>query len=412
MKKFLISLGCLTAGVIPAIAETTVSLQPESCSIGGEIGVVRPFVAPLTEVGFSFDDCITLLENAKVQVKCEGETVAIPAGLEVSNYSSGKYTQGTLIVYFDEQLLPKGKTYTLSVATGSVALEKDASVVNTAFEQSFIIPEDLGAARMDAENGCVIVSASSSVYELLPGCEWGFEVLPADNAHYVLYREGVQIREIPADVSSDWDLGSCHPEPEEKIYFEDGVHYTLVLPAGSVRAWGRSDIVNQEEVLEFIGGYTEPIPSIDYVWCSLFTNHSNVLNVVSFTYNRPVRLADNAVMQLWYADDSEMIMEVPLMYVEPEETTEWLIAGDFGGYTMTSEKGYTIVIPEGTIMAADGAVNKRTNVNVNASTGIEDTLLKPETTPAQIYDLNGRKIHTPEAGQIYIVNGKKVVIKK
>ena len=42
---------------------------------------------------------------------------------------------------------------------------------------------------------------------------------------------------------------------KEEIRFEKGVNYKLVLPAGSVHARFRDDIVNEKAVFNFVGGY-------------------------------------------------------------------------------------------------------------------------------------------------------------
>ena len=80
---------------------------------------------------------------------------------------------------------------------------------------------------------------------------------------------------------------------------------------------------------------------------------------------------------------------------------------------MDSDKGYSIVIPEGAVIALDGnpVVNKRYVIDVNSSTGVENALINENDTPKQLYDLTGRKVYTPAPGQIYIMNGKKILIK-
>lgn len=218
------------------------------------------------------------------------------------------------------------------------------------------------------------------------------------------------MREIPARVTWDWDLGQAYPDVQEKMNFEQGVHYTLTLPAGSVHAMYRDDIVNEEVSFNFIGGYTEPIEPLTYVWCSLYTDHSSVLNEVTFQYNRPVKLGDNPVVQLWY-DDTELLKEVPAE-IEADASC-WLLKADFGGFEMTGENGYSLVIPEGTVIAENGdpVVNPRNTMAVNGSSGINNIKIGEEATDHKIYDLNGRIISNPTVGQIYIINGQKVISK-
>ena len=96
---------------------------------------------------------------------------------------------------------------------------------------------------------------------------------------------------------------------DEELRFEKGVSYSLVLPAGSAHAMYRDDIVNEEAVFNFTGGYEETVSPLNYVWCSLYTNHSDVLDIVSFTYDRPVRVAEGAKLQLWENDGEKLVKE-------------------------------------------------------------------------------------------------------
>lgn len=401
MKKLLLSLGCLFVGILPMMAEVSASLQPESCTIGN-----RPFTSPLSEVAFYFDGAIQLLNGASAKILCDGEPVATASKIEASNHTY-KRTQGALTISFDGQMLPIGKSYQLVVAPSSIAAENDAAVTNTEIVQSFDVPANLGEARVDAKDGSIISTASESIYENLPACYWGIETEPAGTPSYILYREGVAVREIPARVTWDWDLGQAYPDVQEKMNFEQGVHYTLTLPAGSVHAMYRDDIVNEEVSFNFVGGYTEPIEPLTYVWCSLFTDHSNVLNEVTFQYNRPVKLGDNPVVQLW-CDDTELLKEVPAE-IEADANC-WLLKADFGGFEMTGEKGYSLVIPEGTVIAENGdpVVNPRNTMAVNGCSGIE-SIQADNSEDSILYDLSGRKVITAEPGKIYIQNGRKVI---
>lgn len=404
MKKLLLSIGCLCIGILPMIAEVSASLQPESCTIGN-----RPFTSPLSEAAFYFDGGIQLLNEASAKILCDGETVATASKIEVSNYTYRR-TQGMLTISFDEQLLPLGKSYQLVVPLSSIAAENDASVVNSEIVQRFEVPANLGEARVDAKEGCIISTASESIYENLPTCYWSIETEPVGTPTYTLYREGVAVREIPAHVTWDWDLGQSYPAVQEKMNFEQGVHYTLTLPAGSAHAIYRDDIVNEDVSFNFIGGYTELIEPLTYVWCSLYTDHSNFLNEVTFRYDRPVKLCENPVVQLWY-DDVELLKEVA---AEIEtDTNRWLLKADFGGFEMTGEKGYSLVIPEGTVIAENGdpVVNPRNSLVVSDSSGISDIQMCSEDTSPIIYDVNGRRISNPAPGQIYIIKGQKWIAK-
>lgn len=401
MKNLLLALVSIVSCVLPMTAASP--LLPESCTAGD-----RPFTRPLDEIGFYFDGGIKLLDGAKAIVICDGETVATATRMEVSNYTSSKRTQGALAIFFDGQMLPKGKEYTLRVAAASIASETDGTK-NTEFTQSFSVPENLGPAHFDVEDGVTIAKTSRYGGGLYP-CYWGIETEAAGEPSFILYREGVAVREFPAYVTWDWDLGQAYPEIEEEMCFEKGVHYSIVLPAGSAHAMYRDDIVNDEVVFNFIGGYEETVPPLNYVWCSLFTDHSDVLNIVTFTYDRPVRVAEGAKLQLWETVNNTLVKEADA-YLDTQVNC-WAVSAAFGGFQMQPETGYTFVIPEGAVIAEDGnpVVNPRHAIVLNGSSGIENISIENKDCDASIYDLFGRKVHVPQPGTIYIQSGKKILI--
>ncbi len=173
----------------------------------------------------------------------------------------------------------------------------------------------------------------------------------------------------------------------------------------------RDDIVNEEVVLNFIGGYEETVPPLNYVWCSLFTDHSDVLNIVTFTYGRPVRVAEGAKLQLWEIENNTLASEADA-YLDIQANC-WNVCADFGGFQMQPEKGYTFVIPEGAVIAENGdpVVNPRHAIALNGSSGIENISIEDKDCDAPVYDLFGRKVYVPQPGTIYIKSGKKVLIK-
>lgn len=402
MKNLLLALASIVSCVLPMTAASP--LLPESCTDGD-----RLFTRPLDEIGFYFDGGIKLLDGAKAVVMCNGETVATASRMEVSNYTSSKRTQGALAIFFDDQILPKGKEYTLQVAAASIASETDGTK-NTEFTQSFSVPENLGPAHFHVEDGVTIAMTSRYGGGLYP-CYWGIETEAAGEPYFILYREGVAVREFPAYVTWDWDLGQAYPKVEEEMCFEKGVHYSLILPAGSAHAMYRDDIVNEEVVLNFIGGYEKTVPPLNYVWCNLFTDHSDVLNIVTFTYDRPVRVADDAKLQLWEIGNNTLVSEADA-YLDIQANC-WNVCADFGGFQMQPEKGYTFVIPEGAVIAENGdpVVNPRHAIALNGSSGIENISAENKDCDAPVYDLFGRKVNVLQPGTIYIKSGKKVLIK-
>lgn len=399
MKKLFLFLGIVVFGVLPSLAGQPV---PESCTVGN-----RLFTCPLEEIGFYFDGGIKLLEGASATVKCQGEIVATAVGMEVSNYTYRR-TQGSLAIYFDYQLLPKGKDYTVTVAPGSIASETDGTP-NAEFSRNFTVPENLGPGRFDAEDGTVITRTSH--FDGLPWCYWGIETEPAGEPVFILYRENTRVREFAASIGWDWDLGQAHAEINDELRFEKGVHYSLVLPAGSAHAIYRDDIVNEEMTFYFIGGYEEPVAPLNYVWCSLFTDHSDVLDVVSFTYDRPVRLADGAKLLLRESETGFIVKEA-YAYLE-SQTDSWIVSADFGGFQMIPETGYTLVIPEGVVIAESGdpVVNAHSALHLNGTSGLTDLTVKETRADNTFYNLSGHEIKNPVPGRIYITKGRQFTVR-
>lgn len=404
MKKPVLTFILILSGLTSVMASEPNALIPESCNVGN-----RPFTAPLSGIGFNFDGGISLLDGASARVECDGKTVATATNIEVSNYRGPKRTQGTLILTFDEQNLPKGKSYTVCVAPGSICQEDNSEIQNQTITQGFYVPENLGEVRIDLKDGAVISTVSESGLHGFPAIYWGIETEPVGNPYFILYREGVPVRQLPAYITWDWDLGQAYAEVSGTMNFEQGVRFTLTLPAGSAHAMLRDDIVNEEVSFHFTGGYTGPIQTLTYSWCSLFTDHSNVLNEVTFSYQRPIRLAEGAVIQLWYADASELIMEAPA-YINTDINC-FAVSADFGDYEMTSERGYMLVIPDGTVIADSGdpVMNHRCSIPLADVSGIH--AVEETEDSATVYDLNGHKVTSPAIGGIYVRDGKTFIYK-
>jgi len=395
----------ITAGMRATEIEAT--LRPSSTSPSAE----RPFVSPLEEVGFVFNRfCIKLFDNASVTIKCDGEVVATAVSLDIDNYDGELGKQGTLIAKFDKQNLPKGKTYTICLSKGSVGWVEcynNIQIVNMEYSYDVTVPDNLGTPE-------TYIKDDSSVFDsddLASVLYYRYEIAPVGTPNFLFYKNGEFVDEIPADVSWDWDLGQVRPQFPEKTDFEFGVRYSLVLPAGSVSALRRDDIVNEEYALNFVGCYKEPDAPFSYIWCSLFTDHSDVLNVVGFTYDSPVGVSEGAMIEL-YEGDCETLVKAAPAYLETGVNC-WLVCCDFGGFKMTSEKGYTIVIPDGAVYLQEfpDIMGTGGQVKVPGNAGITDMTVQG-MDDALIYDMMGRVVDNPIPGSLYIKNGKKFIYKQ
>jgi hypothetical protein len=337
-------------------------LVPEQCTIGD-----RMVCYPIEDIGFTFDGSIAITENTIATLFSDGQPIETGV-LSCSNYIGEKRTQGTAIITFESPLLlPKGKTYQLVVPEGVIFREGKPDISNDKLEVEFSVPATLGPATPTVEEGAVVEREDRI------GFYFGFETAPVEGGKAILLREGIPVREYDCDVSWDWNLGYAGIDFGENINFENGVKFSVQLPAGSVSALYRQDIVNEEAAVSFIGGYTEPVKPIQYIWCSLYDHHpTDVLDEVKFFYDNPIALSANPIVQLVILEDNLIVKEViPSI---SEENGEWVLIADFDNTPLIPEKGYTIIIPEGTLVTKDGDViiNQRNAIAIESNSSIDN----------------------------------------
>lgn len=366
---------------------------------------VRKAYYPIWDARFQFGQHVSLGSNTVATVLHEGEVIAYGT-VSVSNYTGG--VSGEIIGFADVTfetplVLPKGESYTMVVEKDAVTAVDDPRITNDEIRYDFEIPSDIGPARFD--NGQTISTAKSLWFY------WSTETEPLGEPYALLYREGKLVREYPLHVSWDWDLGQAYVDLGGDTHFEKGVQFSVVIPEGLICAWQREDITNNRVEVSFIGAYEEPLPSLHYYWCSLYDNHPDgVIGEVSFFYDREIVLSLDPVLQL-VEDDSEVVMEAVPTLVEKDG--EWILTADFNNYPMKPSVGYSIVIPEGTVIAGSGdpVFNSRSTVILNGGSGIDEVRTGDDDSDAPLYDLFGRKVVDPQPGTICIQSGKKILIK-
>lgn len=403
--KFFITVVCTLFG-LQAIA---VENAPIMWSVSYTVKKDMPFLYPLEEIGVKFDRAIKLMDavDDPITVKCNGVVVAETTSLEIINIESDRSVEGILTVHFDKQNLPKGATYDLCIPAGVVGSSETiegTQLVNAASSAQFSVPESLGAT-FGPEDGLHIPDSKHFIVFY-----WKFETKAVGESKFDLYREDEKIAELPAYVIWDWDLGQAYPVFEEYMTFDKGVNYKLVLPAGSVSSIYRDDIANEEVVFNFTGAYYNSSLPFTYTWCSLYTDHTGVLGEVTFTFDRPIEIAEDAKIQLWEIDPAEQL----IMEVSPwlnEDSNCWYMMCDFGGYQRDDEWGYTIVIPEGAIISAeDHTIMCARSEFRSESAGVENIVVDVDKSQP-FYNLQGIKVDKPQSGCIYIHNGKKIIFK-
>lgn len=338
-------------------------LVPIQCTIGD-----KPVCNPIVDIGFTFDGAISILENSTATIYSDGQPLETGA-LSCSNYTGEKRTQGTAVVKFESPLLlPKGRTYRLVVPEGVIMRKDKSDISNEELSVVFSVPATIGPATPSIKDGSIVESADRI------GFYFGVETAPVENGKVKLLREGVPVREYDCDVSWDWNLGYAGIDFGEEINFENGVRYSVQLPKGCVSALHRPDIVNEKAEVSFTGGYTEPVNPIMYTWCSLYDHHpTDVLGEVRFFYNQPVALSANPLVQLYNNNENLVVKEV--VPIISNENGQWVLIADFENTPLVSEEGYSIIIPEGTLVTKDGdvVVNQRNVMSVGKTSGIAGT---------------------------------------
>ncbi len=368
----------MTATAHPASAQGT--LVPEQCTVG--IGG-RPVCYPIEDIGFSFEGPITAEEGAKGYITCNGDTVA-EKEITVRNHSS----QGWAIMLFDEPLiLPKGQDYRVSIPAGMLALESDPTVTNDELASDFNIPASLPEAINRIEDGDTIEELSWFTFYYRVETK-----ALATNPQATLYRkindEWVDVRTFPVNVTYDWDLGQAWVDFGGTMHFEKGGEYKLVMKAGTISALYRDDIVNEEASITFTGGYTEPLPTINYIKTNITTYKDfDRIYELKFYYDVPVKLTPGMMIKLLRIEDEGMITGA-----EPtleQDDGLWVVTADFGGFDMTPYDGFIVSMPEGLVVSAEGDVvaNGQSSTQIGGTTGIGNTADK-----AAAVSCDGRRV--------------------
>lgn len=356
MKKHLfLGIVGLCMSAISAYANDVETLIPQECSIENKL-----VYEPINQVHLEFTAHVDIAKDAKATITCGDKTMA--TGVITSDTYMEK---GIALVSFEKLVLPKGKSYKLEIPAGAIFLKSAPDVKNGDLKFDFEVPEKI------ISTDCSVKNVSSVETEEHIWFYYGTETEPVGSPTMTLYREGVPVRTFDAHVGWDWNLGQAYADFGMKMNFEKGVHYSLVMPEGSLSPRFRTDITNEETRVDFIGGYTKPIEPITYVWCSLFDNHGiDVLGEVRFYYRQAVMLSSGPKIQLFDTDNNLIKVVTPTLSEDEDgRWGRWIVSCDFGGLRVP-EKGCSIVIPEGTVISADGnvSVNAKNSFDVNIGT--------------------------------------------
>ena len=194
------------------------------------------------EIGFK--NQMEVLENHKAQIVFEDDILAETQNFKIYNYG-GDIDDGTLVMYFDGQLLPLGHTYTLRLVAGSISHLVDNSIVNEELSFPLVVPANLNHYfRHDW--------SEIRILEEPPKTLIGYEVYLSTEVESIgspivyLKRNGETIGEYPAEIrTQDWDFSNVVVN-FPAVTLEERAEYTLVLPANSCCSQYRADLTNDE----------------------------------------------------------------------------------------------------------------------------------------------------------------------
>ena len=257
MKRVILCLTIALSFIYVSAHEFKNTLNPVFCSLGDTV------YTPLDTVLFAFDhevfdDLDPYITAPCVYIKTSSITkdgVETNAGDAIKYWN--KYEKGYVLVKYDlysSAILPKGD-YQLHLIKGVISAKKEEYVSNDDFFLNFTVPEDLGYGKTTFSGDTI----SEAIYDKF---KFNFPTdikATGDDNYLILNQEWEEPVKIPFKVYKHY----LYADLDEKMYFDDGVKYTLTLPAGSVSAKYRDDIVNLETSVEFIGGNKSGVENME-----------------------------------------------------------------------------------------------------------------------------------------------------
>ena len=256
MKRVILYSVIALSSICASAQEYKNTLNPAFCSLGDTI------YAPLDTVLFVFDQEVVDALNPYgaspcVYIKTSSVTkdgVETNAGDAIKYWN--KYEKGYVLVKYDfysSSILPKGD-YQLHLIKNVIFAKNEEYVSNDDFYLNFTIPDNLGYGRTTFSGDTI----SAAIYD-----KFKFK-FPTDikttgiDSYLILSQKGKEPVEIPFKVYEHY----LYADLDNKMYFDDGVKYTLTLPAGSVSAKYRDDIVNLETSVNFVGGHKSGVENV------------------------------------------------------------------------------------------------------------------------------------------------------
>ncbi len=342
--------GRVIASMVYPYADSYVVTLPEDASTACEgVNLLSSYtVSPVDgsefanvgTVSFTFQYDIKVLagKTAAQLIDEDGNEVRKSMNIAVSAANSK-----TLIVTFRSFEMSAGKTYSLVLPAGSVALAKDNTKTNDKITVSYkgrssspvtvasVYPED-GSSIARLDNG--------TVYTILT---MDTKVNVTSDAKANLYQvDGESLKLISSlNVVVSDDKVALYPSSTQYLY--DGAEYKVVLSAGALtNAAGESSSANEEFIISYSGTYERQISTDDATLFSEdFSDISNALNSLmryEGDHNTPT-----SAMQSWEFDTDNQPWNFSIR--ESSSSTDYCAAST-SMYSPAGQSDDWMVIPQ------------------------------------------------------------------
>lgn len=405
----MITFSCLASGLV----------YTDRYDIGSGFFSTSVEYSPFLGMGYYFDEHVSV-DSTKVALLYHGDEIIAEGKIRCNNGVSITEVQAIFhegVDFGDGIVLPKGEKYRVVVPKDALSSLADPSRTNDELTYDFEVPAFLRVW---------LTCPRDTAVNRYPDYSFDTEVEPFYGAAFEMYVEGEFERTFPCVARWDWGMGYAFPALGNYMFYKD-VHYTFILPAGSIYALFREDITNDELRCDFVGGYVPAVPEPSYFWsnfCDMVDERC--IGEVMFLYPQPIRLSANPMVE-YYVDDVLVSEVVPTIdIVDPNEINPgrnypidqaWRLKADFGGIPVPKGRHkFACAIRENSIFFDDGSDRPNTRVSESFDPSSIIELGDGQDQRADVYNLQGIRVlsgatatdlKTLPAG-IYIRNGQKV----
>ena len=385
MTRVILCLTIVLSAICASAQEYRNTLVPAFCSLGDTI------YAPLDTVLFAFDQEVILPAEDTEEIK----TYIIKDEIGIENghiiCRKNKHGKGYVFVKYGHKsslTLPAGN-YQIYMNKSTIGAKRDEYLLTDDIYLNFNVPEDLGYGKATF-SGDTIVSTHYGSFKI--NFPTDIKATGTDN-YMILSQEWKEPVKIPFEIYDNYLYSTLY----EKMYFDDGVKYTLTLPAGSVSAKYRDDIVNLETNVEFIGGNKSDSKLVPTA-CSLTDPLCETISSITFSFAEDVTCTMAEFTHAYIYCDGEEVASANASYSffsdENRDETKAVLDITPGPFVPEKGKSYRLhVLPEVFMTLDDNETKWNDDIYVDFVGG----------------DINGVEAVTTANISMTVVNGRLTV---